>query len=151
MQKVNLTLELRLTSVSVRETQLWGNKQIEAQRRQIKPDKQLTGLTDVSAAVDSGGIDNIPVFTFTEPLHDGCGQQREPPSTRPAPRKPIVIIILLHPGTSIPFFHFNKAYNAFPFTVPKGRDSPLRCRSWSCSRVARCTLYISVRLCPYQY
>lgn len=112
MQKVSLTPELRLTSVSVCETQLWGNKQIKAQRRQIKPDKQLTGLADVSAAVDRGGIDNIPVFTFiTEPLRDGCEQQREPPSTRAAPRKPIVLIILLHPGTSNPFFHFNKAYN----------------------------------------
>lgn len=99
MQKVNLTLELRLTSVSVRETQLWGNKQIKAQRTQIKPDKQLTGLTDVFAAVDSEGIDDIPVFTsITEPLHDGCEQQREPPSSRAAPRKPIVVIILLHPG-----------------------------------------------------
>lgn len=63
-------------SLSLCATPLWENKQIKGQRTQIKPDKQLPGLTDVSAVVDSEGIDCITVFTFiTETLHDGCEQQ----------------------------------------------------------------------------
>lgn len=45
---------------------------------QIKPVEQLTEVTDVSAAVDSEGIDNITVFkSIMEPTHDGFEQQME--------------------------------------------------------------------------
>lgn len=75
-KRSTLLYELGLMSSSVCETPLWENKQIKGQRTQIKPDKQLPGLTDVSAVVDSEGIDNITVFTFiTGTFHDGCEQQ----------------------------------------------------------------------------
>lgn len=59
----------------------------------MKPDKQLPEVTDVSAAVDTEGRDNITAFTFNmEPFQDGP----DPTKATAASSRPILVTAVLH-------------------------------------------------------